>query len=377
MNVRPWTKATEFLAEVFNCPPSTPLNQQQLETITSMKVTEHCVGISCNNATNAEPLSASLLQQPQPFERMQNLSCLTIEQADQGIHWKRVLRALSALPQVKQLTLVGKQYPQQTFPIKEIEKLAQSAEKLELKNLSAESLAQLPKEMPQLDSLEIEGEIDWQLLSQIHLPKLKILHLHRLTGLSSISQMSQAFPSLQKLILDDVRTVDGLPLELGKVHLSLYYLDVSVDELTNWTQPTIGIDQMRIRNCSFDPSFLQSWGHLRALELKNCWLEAPIPPLAGCSDLNYLLINDCAVTDFEFAKGLHALQLFNIEKNGVEVSRSLEEGQLPANLACLADMPNLLEFVVEKKVMDILLEKCPKLFARYQAVLPDMLRLKV
>ena len=93
--------------------------------------------------------------------------------------------------------------------------------------------------------------------------------------------------------------------------------------------------------------------------------------------MNYLVITGCAVTDFGFAKGLHALQIFQIDGNAVEIPLSLEENQLPESLSCLTEMPNLLEFVIDEKSVPVLLERCPKLFARYEKVSPDMLRLNL
>lgn len=374
MRTRPWIKATAFLAQAFDCSPSAPLNQQTLESITAMHVTGRGVTVFRNKIHKTGPMALSLLELPQPFERLENLSGLYIECTEQSIRWKRILRNLAALPKVKQLAIAGGG-EQGTFGMQEIHPLLENAQELELSDLSAQSLEQLPAEMPALRSLTVNCEIDWRLLSQIRLPKLEKLQLHCLVGVKAISQISQAFPTLEKLTLQDVRTLDDLPLELGEVEPCLYYLDVSVDELGDWSSPTAGITALRIQNCSFDPSFLGSWQQLDALELQNCLLESPMPSLAGCKGMYYLVINGCAVTDFGFARGLHALQVFQINGNGVEIPLSLEENQLPESLSCLAEMPNLLEFVIDEKSVSVLLKSCPKLFARYERVTPDMLRL--
>lgn len=377
MRTCPWIKATAFLAQALDCSPAAPLNQQKLESITAMEVTENGVKVFRNKTEKTETIDLALLEQPQPFQRLQKLSRLRIESAGQGIRWKRILRILAALPQVEQLVIAGCEWEQETCAVKELGNLLVGAQELELENLSAESLAQLPKEMPNLTYLHVKCEIDWQLLSQIHLPKLKSLQLHCVRGLCAVSQISQAFPSLEKLTLDDVKTLDGLPLELGEMQPALSYLDVSVDELGNWTKPASGITALRIQNCSFDPSFLHNWKQLDALELKNCLLESPMPSLARCEKMKYLVVMGCLVTDFGFAKGLHDLQIFRIDGNGVEIPRSLEENQLPESLSCLAEMPNLLEFVIDEKTLPVLLERCPKQFAQYEKASPDMLRLRL
>ncbi len=377
MQNKKWIQATDLLATALSCLPKTPINQAKLDRIVGMELYQCMVQVWASETANPFTADIAVLQQPQPFERLQNLRRLRICNADQSIAWKRILRGVSRLPQVRELTLSSTDpEPSAVFPTKEMVSLCDGVESMNLQRLSQQVIAQLPREMPNLHSLEINCEIDWQLLSQFHLPNLKKLRLHDLTGLRSLSQISQAFPHLEHLILSDVRTLDGLPLELGELSPSLYHLDLSVDELANWQRPALGITEMRIQNCSFDPSFLQNWHQLLVFELKNCFLEAPMPSLAGCKGMNYLIINGCAVTDFGFAKGLHELQVFNIDGNGVEISPTLEENQLPESLSCLAEMPQLLEFVIEKESMDILLQKCPKLFARYQTALPDMLRLK-
>lgn len=77
-----WIQATDFLAAALSCSPKTPLDQAKLDCIVGMELYECIVQVWASKTIRRFTADITVLQQPQPFERLQSLH---IYNADQSI----------------------------------------------------------------------------------------------------------------------------------------------------------------------------------------------------------------------------------------------------------------------------------------------------
>lgn len=383
-----WIAADEMLSNLLGCEMNKPLGEKQLK-----KIEELSLGPNSIKSGKKECMLSHLNSVPD-FQMLTEVSELSMKMggwtySDCFSMCRRIFQGLSKLPALKDLRIsIRNSDDLEALDFSGWKGIFTRLESLKIECGDKNLLGVLPEGMNALKNLSIKGNVELEQLLELRAPQLRTLELLSVGGLESISQLTNHFPTLEKIRIGEMShdlewetygnntCINPKPLSLGKVNESLYFLVVNTLKLGDWSAlPRSGIRELKISNAQMDPTILEACQKMKALELSGCILTKEMPPLAAMKELNYLILNDCMLTDFRFARGLEALQIFNISRNGLHISNWPKE-ELPETLDCLADMPNLLEFVVESDILDQLLERYPQRFSRYKSFGPGGLWLK-
>lgn len=380
------TAADSMMAALLDCPKNKPLSDKDFRSIQALKVTACYIEVTRMDGGKSEnSCSLSQLERVPDFSRLQAVEELTLyydncRQCTLPM-WRQIQRALNYLPAVKKLNLGGMVADAAPVELKQCTELFSKLEQLTIEWNAECLLEQVPAELDALKCLRTNTPIRLEQLLALKAPALTNLRVSRICGLQSVEQLCEHFPMLETLWIGPDAADGGVGctgcIELGKVGEKISRLVVSAPELGDWSGlKDSNVKELKLMNAEFDPEILAGCTRMKALELECCMPVREMPSLAALQELNYLKVLGCMITDYRFARGLKAVQVFDVERNNLEIA-DWEEEKLPEVLDCLADMPELLEFSAEKELIDNLLKYCPKHFRRYSNELrPDMLRLK-
>lgn len=321
----------------------------------------------------------SLIDSLQDFGGIKTL-WVELDQLMQDSKIPRILQQMGRLPHVEDLTLCSASNNRsalcmQMKLISEWSDLFRNLKNLSIKGSCTAFLECVPAQMDSVKNLVVEPQISLNTLLSWNIPELKVLHLHNVDGLTSIQQLTDHFPKLEKLIIGSKdQFYQNAPLSLGNVSPTLFYLDCSICGLED-PQALVksGITNLCLRGCMLDPTPLQQCVQLEALEMQNCILTQPMPDLTNCKGLHYLVLNDCQLTDLNFAENLTELQVFNVLNNPLAAIKCPEPGSLPAPIAFLEKMPKLMEIVMDPKYIDEIMRWSNPLSDNWHIAGKDML----
>ena len=382
----------ELMSVAFEYTLNRPINEETLETLKELSVNPKGIyTVARNDKEIRGTLEWKNINSLLCFEHYYGISTIkiAINTNDTPLEMNysavpyRVLKAMANLPQAKELILISSPKDKTSISrdyvyIQQWLNLFDNIEKLQLTGLTQPEVNWLPKKMTKLKKLSSAGILSLDWLNGVDAPNLEVLDVWGISGLQTISDLTDRFPHLKKIAIRNTKNIyqgtNGI--RLGKVSDTLAVLDLMCSEFLDVENlPNSAIKNLRLIGCEFDPSTLPQCKSLCAIELDHVILTKEVPQLSPLTNLNYLVLVDCGLHSISFAKGLHNLQIFNVCENPLKVTSLTQPTQeYPQELACLADMPNLLELCMNQEIIANLSNYCKPIQTQFPKVYTDMLR---
>ena len=371
--------ANFFWHKFFGCPLNRPLcDELHFHKITRLEMSRYSFS---GWESAGQPFSLLEIDDIPGIERLVNVKDLTITLDPPSMpHYPkrtRIARLLSKLPHVESLTIhciLTREVPpsmRQTWELyrpmlRQLKRLSLCLECPEGGDPKEFLSCLLPHSMPCLETLHVNGRVEWSTLSGICLPSLKELYCGQIHGLPSLQALLQHLPRLESLELDRLSSFAAVP-EPGPALSSSPLRKLTLrDGVLEHTEELafLELDALTLSNVELDPTVLARLATLRELELTGCFLYEPLPSLTALRRLERLSLSECELPDLELVSGLEQLKILRLDAASLPVHES-DEDRYPVEVSALETLPALLSLTIDPPVYRAL-SQCKPFAERFE-----------